>query len=92
MDRFLIEMTDKAILDYEKSNYLVVRSMRKGKKRNIKRFVDNKKRSFNCIIHEVIKSMTKTIKNFSQIKNNSTESFNFFRKYLKLLLFCVFTV
>ena len=45
-DRFLIEMTDKSILDYEKSNYLVVRSMRKGKKRNIKRFVDNKKRSF----------------------------------------------
>ena len=44
-DRFLIEMTDKSILDYEKSNYLVVRSMRKGKKRNIKRFVDNKKRS-----------------------------------------------
>ena len=40
-------MTDKSILDYEKSNYLVVRSMRKGKKRNIKRFVDNKKRSFN---------------------------------------------
>ena len=42
-DRFLIEMTDKPILDYEKSNYLVVRSMRKGKKRNIKRFIDNKK-------------------------------------------------
>lgn len=42
-DRFLIEMTDKPILDYEKSNCLVVRNMRKGKKRDIKRFVDNKK-------------------------------------------------
>ena len=30
-------------LDYEKSNCLVVRNMRKGKKRDIKRFVDNKK-------------------------------------------------
>ena len=42
MDRFLIEMTDKPILDYEKSNCLVVRNMRKGKKRDIKRFVANK--------------------------------------------------
>ncbi|BEI55179.1 hypothetical protein Bfae18676_01540 [Butyricimonas faecihominis] len=43
MDRFLIEMTDKPILVFEKSNCLVVRNMRKGKKRDIKRFVDNKK-------------------------------------------------
>ena len=42
-DRLLIGTTDKPILDYEKSNCLVVRNMRKGKKRDIKRFVDNKK-------------------------------------------------
>ena len=42
-DRFLIEMTDKPILDYEKSNCLVVRNKKKKKKRDIKRFVDNKK-------------------------------------------------